>query len=91
MRNTPQSSIEPQHLTINLTEIPALLDAHGVRKHLAPLGRTLLYELASQGEIQTASVGMKRGKRVFVTSSIVQWIEKRMAMTKRPKMGSSKA
>lgn len=71
---------------INLSEIPVLLDAEGVRKHLAPLGRTLLYELASQGEIQTASLGLKRGKRVFVTASVVAWLQRRIATSRRPQL-----
>lgn len=88
---TPQVSTNVPVLPVNLSEIPALLDANGVRKHLAPLGRTLLYELATRGEIQTASIGMKRGKRVFVTASVVQWLQKRMAATQRPRMADRRA
>lgn len=84
MNQSPVTSVPA--LNINLSEIPALLDADGVRKHLAPIGRTLLYELASRGEIETASIGMKRGKRVFVTASVIQWLQKRMAITQRPNM-----
>lgn len=86
MNATPQVSASVSTFTVNLSEIPALLDANGVRKHLAPLGRTLLYELASRGEIQTASIGLKRGKRVFVTASVVGWLQRRMAATQRPQM-----
>lgn len=78
-------------LPVNLSEIPALLDAEGVNKYLAPMGRTLLYELATRGEIQTASIGMKRGKRVFLTASVVQWLQKRMAGTQRPQMAARRA
>lgn len=88
---TPQIPANVPVLPVNLAEIPALLDANGVRKHLAPLGRTLLYELATRGEIQTASIGMKRGKRVFVTASVVQWLQKRMAATQRPRMADRRA
>lgn len=84
MNETPHAITNVPVLTVNLSEIPALLDSNGVRKHLAPLGRTLLYELATRGEIQTASIGMKRGKRVFVTASVVQWLQRRMAGTVRP-------
>jgi hypothetical protein len=80
--NTPPSANVPTFP--NLAEIPALIDADGVRKYLAPIGRTTLYELATRGEIQTASLGMLRGKRVFVTSSVVQWLQRRIAETKRP-------
>lgn len=88
MPNTPKTPQEPAPvpLSINLSELPALLDAEGVRKHLAPVGRTLLYSLATRGEIQTASLGLGRGKRVFTTASIVEWLAKRMAQTKRPNM-----
>lgn len=83
---TPHTSTVVPILQINLSEIPPLLDADGVRKHLAPVGRTLLYELASRGEIDTASIGLKRGKRVFVTASVVRWLQKRMTETRRPQM-----
>lgn len=76
---------------INLREIPPFLDAEGVRKYLAPLGRTLLYELASQGEIETASLGLKRGKRVFLTASVAAWLQRRIATTRRPQLAHRNA
>ena len=90
MNATSQSSTNVPVLSINLSEMPALLDAEGVSKHLAPIGRTLLYTLATRGEIQTASLGMKRGKRCYVTASVVRWLEKRMAATQRPQIGERK-
>ena len=75
-------------LTVNLSEIPALLDANGVRKHLAPLGKTTLYELATLGEIQSASIGMGRGRRVFVTASVVEWLQRRLDATQRPNVAT---
>jgi hypothetical protein len=72
-------------------EVPLLLDADGVRKYLAPIGRSLLYQLASRGEIETASLGVKRGKRVFVTATVVQWLERRLAGTVRPKVADRHA
>ena len=86
----PQTSTSVPALPVNLSDLPALIDAKGVRKHLAPVGRTLLYNLASSGEIETASLGLGRGKRVFVTASVVRWIQHRMECTKRPKMASRK-
>lgn len=83
---TSPTSADAPDLGIDFSDLPALLDAEGVRKHLAPLGRTLLYELASQGEIQTASLGLKRGKRVFVTASVVAWLQRRIASTRRPRL-----
>ena len=88
---TPHATANVPVLTVNLSEIPALLDADGVRKHLAPVGRTLLYELATRGEIQTASIGLKRGKRVFVTASVVQWLQKRMSATHRPQVADRRS
>lgn len=73
-------------LEIDLTKIPPLLDADGVRKKLAPISRTTLYELATLGEIETASLGLGRGRRVFVTASVVAWLQRRMEATKRPKL-----
>ncbi len=85
-----QISTNVPSLAVNLSEVPALLDYKGVNRYLAPLGRTLLYELASSGEIETASIGMKRGKRVFVTASVVRWLERRMAATQRPQMADQR-
>jgi hypothetical protein len=83
---TSQVSTNVPVLTVDLSAIPPLLDADGVRTHLAPIGRTLLYELAARGEIETASLGLRRGKRVYVTASIVAWLQRRMAATRRPQM-----
>ncbi len=88
MNSETSTNIQP--LRINLSEVPALLDHEGVNKYLAPLGRTLLYELASRGEIESASLGLKRGKRVFVTTSVVRWLERRMATTRRPQMAGKR-
>lgn len=90
----PESSVVMNHLEhtgtnalrIDLTKIPPLLDCDGVRKNLAPISRTTLYELATLGEIQSASLGLGRGRRVFVTASIVAWLERRMAQTKQPNL-----
>lgn len=48
------------------------------------IGRSTLYQLATLGEIESASLGLGRGRRVFVTASIVGWLQKRLAQTKRP-------
>jgi hypothetical protein len=71
-------------LCIDLSKVPPLLNCEGVNKYLAPIGRTTLYQLATLGEIESASLGMGRGRRVFVTASIVGWLERRLAQTKRP-------
>jgi len=80
----PYASANTPTLEVDLAALPALIDHGGINKHLAPLARSTLYELATKGEIQSASIGLKRGKRVFVTASIVAWLERRMAITKRP-------
>lgn len=77
--NHPQTTVH-----IDKSIIPPFLDVEGVKRHLAPLSRSLLYELATQGEIESASLGMRRGRRVFVTESIVRWLHKRMALTRKP-------
>ena len=69
---------------IDLSKVPPLLDCDGVRKYLGPIGRSTLYQLATLGEIESASLGLGRGRRVFVTASIVGWLQKRLAQTKRP-------
>jgi|SRR5882724_1352934 len=71
-------------LNIDLSKIPPLLDVEGVRLYLAPVSRSLLYEAAARGEIQSASVGIGRGRRFFLASSIAEWLERRAAKTVRP-------
>ena len=76
-------------IKFDLSGTPPLLDAQGVRKHLADVGRTMLYQLATSGEIDSVSLGMgKKGKRLFVTASIVAWIRRRAAATQRPRLAS---
>ena len=91
MHNQSQSLTSTPRLSTQAAEVPLLLDADGVRKYLAPIGRSLLYQLASRGEIETASLGMKRGKRVFVTATVVQWLERRLAGTIRPNVADRHA
>lgn len=83
----------PPQFTLDLTNVPPLLDAKGVRTHIADIGRTLLYHLASTGEIQSVSLGMgkRKPKRMFVTESIAAWISRSAAETKRPEMGAQSA
>lgn len=72
--------------------VPPLLDAKGVRTYIAPVGRTLLYQAAASGEIESVSLGMgKKGKRLFITESIVAWINRRAVTTEKPKMGANKS
>lgn len=71
-------------LNVNLSALPALIDLAGINKHLCPVSRSLAYVLATSGEWQTASLGIGRGRRVFVTESVVAWLQRRMAGTVRP-------
>lgn len=76
-------------LRIDANKLPPLMSAEQIRERLAPIGRTLLYELATRGEIQSASLGIGRGKRVFVTATVVAWLERRVATSLRPNVAVS--
>ncbi len=82
--------VDVPKLDIDVTRIPPLIDVVGVSTYLAPLSRSLLYELASRGEIQSASIGLKRGRRFFVTTSLVSWLQKRASGTQRPNIAPRK-
>jgi hypothetical protein len=79
-----QEPVDVLDLHIDLTKIPPLLSVEGVNQHIAPLSRSLLYEADARGEIQSASVGIGRGRRLFLASSIVDWLQRRAAKTLRP-------
>lgn len=83
MANTPEQPNVPE-LNVNFAALPALIDLNGINKHLCPMSRSMVYELATNGEIETASLGLKRGRRVFVTASVVKWLQRRITQTKRP-------
>ena len=83
MANISNQNIVPE-LNVNLSGIPALIDLDGINKHLFPLSRAMAYQLASAGQIESASLGIGRGRRVFVTSSVVDWMKRRMAQSRRP-------
>lgn len=85
---TLQISSPVPRLDVDSAKLPALIDLDGINKHLAPVSRSLLYALAAAGEIQTASVGLKRGSRVWVTASVISWLNRRLATTKKPNLTS---
>ena len=85
------SNAPAQGLSINLAAIPALLTTQGVNQHLAPCSATSLYEAATAGEIQSVSLGMGRGRRLWVAASVVDWINRRAATTKRPALAGRRA
>jgi hypothetical protein len=84
MKPNTSEPADVSKLDIDLSKIPPLLSVEGVGQYLAPLSRSLLYEAASRGEIQSASVGIGRGRRLFLTSSIAEWLQRRAAKTHRP-------
>ena len=86
---SPVSAITKTNLEsrpFDASSFPPFLDAGGIRKYVAPIGRTLLYELDSRGEITSASLGLGRGRRVYLVPSVLAWLERRMSSTQRPKM-----
>jgi hypothetical protein len=91
MENATQS-LTAASLGIDVSRLPALLDADGIHSRVAPIGRTVLYEAATREEIKTVLLGApgKRGKRLFVTDSVIAWILRRATTTKPPAMGSRK-
>ena len=93
MKARPNTSATASVPALNLetpTGIPPLLDADGVRKHLAPISRSTLYSLATAQEIVTVSVGVGRGRRCFLTASIIAWLQRRADATVRPKIAARK-
>jgi len=89
----PLPTVTAEMLGINLSTLPPLLDDKGVWERIAPIGRTTLYTLTSAGEIESVSVGApgRRGKRMWITASLVAWLIRRASATKRPAMGAKKA
>lgn len=79
-------------LGLNLNLLPPLLDERGVVDRIVPISRSTLYCAAGAGEIQTASIGApgKRGRRLYVTSSVVEWVLRRLDETKRPALAPRK-
>lgn len=61
-----------------ITTLPPLLDFRTLQTHFQ-IGRTVAYQLASAGEIQTLTLGApgKRGKRVFLTESVLAFLDRR--------------
>ena len=77
-------------LNFDLTAIPPLLDVPGVRRYLAPISRSTLYSLTASKEIESASVGMGRGRRMFVAASVAAWLQRRAAVTLIPRIAPRK-
>lgn len=90
---TATQSLTAESLGIDFSSLPVLLDEDSIRQRVAPIGKTTLYAAATRGEIETVLLGApgKRGKRLFLTSSVVAWIIRRANVTARPPIGSRKA
>ena len=84
--NPHSFSIVSESLKIDLAKLPALIDLEGINRGIAPMSRSLVYSLDSAGEIESASLGMGRGKRVYITASVVAWLQRRLAQSKRPNL-----
>jgi hypothetical protein len=59
--------------------LPPILDVAGLDANFS-IGKTTAYHLASAGEIQSLTVGApgRRGRRVFLTESVVAYISRRL-------------
>lgn len=68
---------------LQIAALPPLLDLRAIADNFA-IGRTLAYTLASAGEIQSLTLGApgKRGKRVFLTQSVLEYVQRRADTTK---------
>src|SRR5215213_403122 len=66
-----------------IAALPPVLDLRALQANFA-ICRTTAYSLASSGEIQSLTLGApgKRGKRVFLTQSVLDFIERRTATAK---------
>lgn len=63
-----------------IAALPPLLDLRALETNFG-IGRTTAYHLASAGEIQSLTLGApgKRGKRVFLTQSVLDLVNRRIA------------
>jgi len=88
--NVSELNVKPSGLPslVDLSTIPALLDVAGINRWICPMSRSLAYSLASSDEVETVSLGMGRGKRLWVTATVVAWVQRRMAQTTRPNIAS---
>jgi len=65
-----------------IAELPPVLDLRALEANFS-IGKTTAYHLASTGEIQSLTLGApgKRGKRAFLTSSVFDYIQRRLAQS----------
>lgn len=71
-----------------IVTLPPLLDLPTLEANFG-IGRTTAYLLASSGELQSLTLGApgKRGKRVFLTQSVLEYVERRSQESKPLRCG----
>ena len=74
-----------------IAELPHVLDVRTIGQSFG-IGRTTAYHLAAAGEIQSLTLGApgKRGRRVFLTQSVIEYVTRRLAESKPLSCGSQK-
>lgn len=79
------SNSEPPSFGSFRAELPPVLSIEDASR-LVSLGRTSLYALASAGEIQSLTLGApgSRGKRAFLTDSLIAYINRRVEASPTP-------
>lgn len=82
--NNSSTSNDPINITVPpIIDLPYLRASFGISK-------TTAYALAASGEIQSLTMGApgRRGKRVFLAQSVVEYVQRRLTESKplnRPK------
>jgi hypothetical protein len=78
------TNINASAIQAMIVALPPVLDLRALEANFG-IGRTTAYQLASAGEIQSLTLGApgKRGKRVFLTQSVVDHVHRRAMTAKR--------
>jgi hypothetical protein len=88
MKNAVTSTISPARtpspvvpdLDAFIASLPPVLGLQELKVNFQ-IGRTTAYHLASNGEVESLTLGApgKRGKRVFLTKSVLEYVQRRLA------------
>ena len=75
----------------SIAALPPILDLRALEANFA-IGRTTAYHLATAGEITSVSLGApgRRGRRRFLTQSVLDYISRRAAETKPLNCGAKR-
>ena len=89
--NNASANTHAHSFTSQITSLPQILDVSGLEQTFG-IGRTTAYHLAAVGEIQSLTLGApgKRGRRVFLTQSVIEYVTRRLAESKPLSCGSQK-